>query len=114
MRDYGAVHRRVAPGFVIDAELDGMDRVITFASGAVARERLVALDDRRLRLVHKVVEGRLPFEHNQGSVEVIVSESEEAGCRIVWTIDFLPEDLRGPLEGLMNDGAAAIARAFSN
>jgi len=113
IRDYGAVHRRVAPGFVIDSQLDGRDRVITFESGAVARERLVALDDNRLRLVYKVLEGRLSFEHHQGSVEVI-GGPEGPGCRIVWTTDFLPEDLRAPLEGLMNEGAAAIASAFSD
>jgi hypothetical protein len=98
---------------VIDAQLEGVDRVITFASGAIARERLVSLDDERRRLVYKVVEGRLPFEHHQGSVEVIESEPEERGCRIVWITDFLPEQLGAPLGVLMNEGAVAIARAFS-
>lgn len=114
MRDYGEVHRRVAPGFVIDARLEGMDRVVTFAVGAVARERLVALDDERRRLAYTVVEGGLPFDHHQASVEVVDSGSEEGSCRIVWTTDFLPEDLRTPLDGLMSEGAAAIARAFSD
>jgi hypothetical protein len=114
MRDYGAVHRRVAPGFVVDAQLEGMDRLVTFASGAIARERLVSLDDDRRRLVYKVVEGRLPFEHHQGSVEVIESGPQEPGSRIVWTTDFLPEELGAPLGVLMNEGAVAISRAFSD
>lgn len=113
MRDYGAVHRRVTPGFVVDAQLEGMDRVVTFASGAIARERLVSLDDERRRLVYTVVEGRLLFEHHQGSVEVVEAGPQEPGSRIVWTTDFLPEELGAPLGILMNEGAVAISRAFS-
>ncbi len=113
MRDYGAVHERVAPGFVVDCHLDGPDRVITFASGGKARERLVCLDDRRRRLVYTVVEGGLAFEHHQGTVEVSDPGSDATGCRVIWTTDFLPEELAPAIEGLMSQGAAAIARAFS-
>ena len=113
MRDYGAVHRRVVPGFVVDTQLEGMDRVITFASGAIARERLVSLDDERRRLVYKVVEGRMPFAHHQGSVEVVEFGAEESGCQIVWTTDFLPDELGAPLGALMNEGAVAMTQAFS-
>lgn len=113
MRDYGAVHERVAPGFVIDARMDATDRVISFASGATARERLVSLDDRRRRLVYTVVEGGLAFEHHQGSVEVLDAERGANGCRVIWTTDFLPDELAPAIEGLMSEGAAAIARAFS-
>jgi len=38
VRDYGAVHRRVAPGFVTDCKLDGDSRIVTFANGNVAQE----------------------------------------------------------------------------
>jgi len=39
IRDVGAVHRRLAPGFVVDCRLeeDGGARVVTFANGLVAR-----------------------------------------------------------------------------
>jgi hypothetical protein len=72
------------------------------------------MDDERRRLVYEVVEGRLAFEHHQGSVEVIDFRPEKPGCLIIWTTDFLPENLRAPLEGLMTEGATAIARAFSD
>ena len=45
VRDFGAVHRRLAPGFVLDARLDGEARIVTFANGTVARELLVDCDD---------------------------------------------------------------------
>ena len=70
LRDFGAVHQRVAPGFVVDASVEGPDRVVTFASGAQARERLVTLDDDRRRLVYTVVDGPLGATHHQASVEV--------------------------------------------
>ncbi len=45
IRDVGAVHQRLTPGFVIDARLDGDARIVTFANGAVVRELLVDIDD---------------------------------------------------------------------
>jgi Polyketide cyclase / dehydrase and lipid transport len=75
LRDFGAVHQRVAPGFVVDAALDGRDRVVTFASGAQARERLVAVDDERRRLVYTVVEGPLGAVHHHA---VLVHEGPVA------------------------------------
>src|SRR3954453_24271125 len=59
VRDSGAVHQRVAPGFVIDCKLDGDSRILTFANGNVAQERLVTMDDARMRLVYAVVRPRL-------------------------------------------------------
>ena len=37
VRDFGAVHRRLVPGFVLDARLDGEARIVTFVNGTVAR-----------------------------------------------------------------------------
>src|SRR4051812_13155787 len=56
VRDFGAVHTRVAPGFLTRLEIDKGDRVVTFFNGLVARERLVTLDDEDCRLVYAVVE----------------------------------------------------------
>lgn len=110
LRDFGAVHERVASGFVVNASVDGPDRVVTFASGAQARERLVTLDDDRRRLVYTVVDGPLGATHHQASVEV---RDASAGCTIVWTTDLLPDGLAPVVDGLMEQGAAAIARTLS-
>ena len=45
VRDDGAVHQRLTPGILVDTRLEGDERVITFARGAVVRELIVALDD---------------------------------------------------------------------
>jgi hypothetical protein len=34
LRDWGAVHERLAPGFLVNAEVDGRDRIVTFFNGA--------------------------------------------------------------------------------
>ncbi|HZD61396.1 MAG TPA: SRPBCC family protein, partial [Xanthobacteraceae bacterium] len=44
-RDVGAVHSRLARGFVTDTKLDGDTRLVTFANGIVARERIIDIDD---------------------------------------------------------------------
>lgn len=112
IRDFGALHERLVPGFVVEARLDGRDREITFASGAVATERLVSADPERRRLVYAVVDGGLPFDHHQSSVELVESDHPEDGCRIVWTTDLLPDDLDQVVNTLMDEGAAAMVRAF--
>ena len=47
VRDFGALHTRLVPGFVLDTKLDGDVRIVTFANGTVAREQLVDCDDAR-------------------------------------------------------------------
>ncbi|HTA13762.1 MAG TPA: SRPBCC family protein, partial [Solirubrobacteraceae bacterium] len=51
VRDWGALHERLVPGFVVDTRLDGDDRIVTFFDGTVLREALVDLDDDARRLV---------------------------------------------------------------
>ena len=49
VRDFGALHTRLVPGFVTDTKLDGEARIVTFANGTVARELLVDCDEARRR-----------------------------------------------------------------
>ena len=50
LRDFGALHTRLVPGFVTDTKLDGDGRIVTFSNGTVAREILVDCDDTKRRL----------------------------------------------------------------
>ena len=45
IRDVGAVHRRLAPGFVTDTRLEEGARIVTFANGVVARELIVSVEE---------------------------------------------------------------------
>ena len=68
VRDWGALHERLVPGFVIDTRLDGEDRIVTFADGTVLRERLVDLDHETRRLAWSIVDG--PYTHHNASAQV--------------------------------------------
>jgi hypothetical protein len=103
----------VAPGFVTDSRLEGDDRVVTFAMGGVATERLVTADDDRRRLVYDVVESPLGASHHRATVEVVEAGGGATGCRVVWTADVVPDELGPLVDGLMAQGAVAIARALA-
>ena len=51
IRDVGALHTRLVPGFVIATRLESDARVVTFANGMEVREPIVDLDDVARRLV---------------------------------------------------------------
>lgn len=108
VRDVGAVHRRLAPGFVVDCRLDGDARIVTFANGLVVRERIVDIDDAARRLVWSVVEGR-PTHHN-GSLQVFAEG--DGRSRVVWIADVLPNDLAKPIGDMMEHGMRAMQQTL--
>jgi hypothetical protein len=108
IRDFGAVHRRVAPGFLTDSKLDGDDvRVVTFASGAVARETRVSSDDEHRRLVYAIMDQR--FKHYSASVQVF---PEASGSRLVWIIDLLPNDFAEHITQMTQQAVVAMKKAL--
>jgi uncharacterized protein YndB with AHSA1/START domain len=88
LSDWGALHEKLVPGFVIDARLDGEDRIVTFASGAVMREVLIDSDDEARRLAWTIVDG--PYRHHSGAAQVFPEGRD--GSRFVWVTDLLAED----------------------
>ena len=108
VRDFGAVHRRLAPGFVVDSRLDGDARIVTFANGSVARETLVDCDETRQRLVYAINNERL--KHYSASVQVIADG--EAKCHLVWTIDMLPNELAPYVQEQTKAAVTAMHKAF--
>src|SRR5262249_1950676 len=68
LRDWGAVHERLAPGFLSDARVDGRDRVVTFFNGSVVRELFVGADDRARRLAWAVAVGGLTRSGPDGAL----------------------------------------------
>src|SRR5262245_15651045 len=51
IRDVGALHTRLVPGFVTDTKLEGSVRIVTFGNGMVVREPIVTVDEQAKRLV---------------------------------------------------------------
>jgi hypothetical protein len=103
LRDWGALHTRLVPGFVVDTRLDGEDRIVTFFNGAVVREVLVDLDDDARRLAWTIVDG--PYDHHNASAQVL---ADGDGSRFVWIADVLPDAVAGPTREMMERGTAAV------
>ena len=108
VRDFGALHERLVPGFVTACMLDGDARIVTFANGSVAREVLVDCDDARRRLVYAISNERL--KHYSASVQVIADG--ERRCRLVWIIDMLPNELAAYVQEQTKDAVIALHKAF--
>jgi len=108
LRDFGAVHERLVPGFVVDARLDGDDRIVTFFNGAVVRELLVDLDDQARRLVWSLREG--PYSHHSASAQVF--PVEVGRTRFVWIADILPHELAGTTDDLMGRGTSVLKKTL--
>jgi hypothetical protein len=77
LRDFGALHERLVPGFVTDCRMDGEDRIVTFARGAVMREVLIDLDDDERRLVWSIVDG--PTDQSMQTGVEVAKKTLEAG-----------------------------------
>ncbi len=103
IRDVGALHTRLVPGFVVDTRLEPGARVVTFANGMVVRERIIALDDGARRLVWSAEGGRATHYH--AAVQV---HDDPVGARIVWTADFLPDSATDFIAAAMEAGMAAM------
>jgi hypothetical protein len=106
VRDFGAVHTRLAPGFVTDVKLDGESRIVTFANGLVARELLVDCDDERRRLVYAVISERV----SQHSASIQIVADGDTRCRMIWVTDVLPHTIAPYVSSQMDLGAAAVQR----
>jgi carbon monoxide dehydrogenase subunit G len=109
VRDFGAVHTRLAPGFVVDARLDGEARIVTFANGNVAREVLVDCDEARRRLVYAIASERV--SHYNASVQV--QADGETRSRLIWIVDVLSNAIAPIIAGQMDQAALAMQRALA-
>jgi hypothetical protein len=109
IRDVGAIHTRLAQQFVVDTRLEGDSRLVTFANGAQIRERIIDVDDRRRRLAYSVVDWRAT--HHNASFQVFAEG--ETGSRVLWIADLLPNDLAALVDGLMEEGCAAMKQTLS-
>jgi carbon monoxide dehydrogenase subunit G len=108
VRDFGAVHRRLVPGFVLDTQFDGEARIVHFANGTVARELLVDCDDARRRLVYAVISERV----KQHSASVQVLPDGDARSRLTWIVDVLPHEIAPYIDAQMDQAALAMQKAL--
>jgi hypothetical protein len=110
IRDVGAIHRRLVPGFVVDCKLEGDSRYITFANGMAMREVIVSVDDRTRR--HAWSARGEPLTHHNASIQVF--PDGDAACRVVWIADLLPNEVADTVGDMISQGLVAMKRTLEN
>jgi len=108
VRDVGALHHRLVPGFVVDTRLEEGARVVTFGNGMVVRELIVDVDDDARRLAWSARGGRLT--HHNASVQVLADGPRR--CRLVWIADLLPNELAGEIRAMIDQAAAVMKKTL--
>jgi Polyketide cyclase / dehydrase and lipid transport len=107
IRDVGAVHMRLAPGFVVDVHMEGDVRTVTFADGRVVPERIVGVDDTARRMAYAAV-GVPERKHHNASFQVFANGPNAS--RLVWITDVLPDSLATVFAENMEKGLAVAKR----
>ncbi|MGF0319161.1 SRPBCC family protein [Nocardia fluminea] len=110
LADFGAVHERLAPGFVTDTRLDADTRTVTFADGTIVTERLIDLDPASKRVAYSVVGGHLHPAHHHASMQALPAENGRT--LFVWHTDVLPDALAAPMTESVDQGSTVIQRAL--
>jgi hypothetical protein len=107
LRDFFALHQRLAGGFVTDTEkVNDRDRQVTFFSGAVVRERLLGTDSDAMRLAYSVIDSPMGATHHNASAQIVPDGPER--CRFIWITDVLPDELGSRTASLMEAGLRAV------
>jgi Polyketide cyclase / dehydrase and lipid transport len=100
IRDVGAIHKRLVPGFVVDCKLEGDSRIVTFANGMVVRELIVDIDDKTCR--HSWSARCEPVTHHNASIQVFSDNDDK--CRVVWIADLLPNEVADAIGEMIQQG----------
>jgi hypothetical protein len=109
LRDFGALHTRLVPGFVVECRLDGDARIVRFSNGNSARELLVDCDDARRRLAYAIAPNDR-IAHYSASTEV--TDDGERQSRVTWIVDVLPHAIAPYIDAQMELGIAAMRKAL--
>lgn len=104
LRDIGALHTRLVPGFVVDTRLEPGSRIVTFSNGMVAREVIVDIDDQAKRVVWSATGESLT--HHNASAQAFAGEN--GGTRVVWIADLLPNEAASSIDAMMEQGMRAM------
>jgi uncharacterized protein YndB with AHSA1/START domain len=98
LKQFGEIqkwHPSIAKSVIEDEMPDGLTgcvRQLSLADGAVVRERLLSVDDRRLTLSYRFEEAPLPLDNYVATVR-LVAVSDTNQTLVTWTASF---ELREP------------------
>ncbi|MFZ0848115.1 MAG: SRPBCC family protein [Hyphomicrobiaceae bacterium] len=108
IRDVGALHTRLVPGFVTDTKLEGAVRIVRFGNGMVVREPIVTIDDHARRLVWSA-EGGLTKHYN---ASVQVSANDDGSSKVIWIADFLPDSAATAIASAIDTGMMVMKQTL--
>jgi hypothetical protein len=108
LRDIGALHTRLVPGFVTDTRLEPGARIVTFGNGVVVRELIVTIDESERRVVWSVVGGSLT--HHNGSAQAVAAP--DGGSKVIWVADLLPDEAAAAIAAMMDQGIAIMKQTL--
>ncbi|HKC51855.1 MAG TPA: SRPBCC family protein [Myxococcota bacterium] len=108
LRDVGALHTRLVPGFVTDTKLEEGARIVTFGNGMVVRELILDVDDESRRVAWSAISEMLT--HHNASAQVF--PDGPSGCRFVWIADLLPNEAAPAIAAMIDQGMAAIQKTL--
>lgn len=104
--DWAAGPSRMAPGWVTDVSIENDHRIVTFANGAVFRERLIGVDPTARRLAYAITGDAVRPDHHNSSMQIL--PHGPASCRLSWIQDVLPDALAARLQTGMTTSARII------
>jgi carbon monoxide dehydrogenase subunit G len=104
IRDVGALHTRLVPGFVVDTKLEPGARIVTFGNGMTVREPIIDIDDKARRLAWAAIGGSLT--HYNASVQVFAENG--GGSRVVWIADLLPNEAAASIRAIIEQGMSIM------
>lgn len=108
LRDVGALHTRLVPGFVVDTKLEDGARIVTFGNGMVVKELLVDVDEQQHRVSWSAVGTSLT--HHNASFQLFKENDQRT--RGVWIADLLPHEAAPNVAAMIEQGLAAMKRVF--
>ena len=106
LRVVGDAHKLFSP-VLVDCQLNGETRTVRFANGMVVTERILAVDEVRRRVAYAVQDGP-GMAYHHASMQIV--DDGEGRCTFVWITDFLPEEIRGNIAPLIEQGSGALKR----
>jgi uncharacterized protein YndB with AHSA1/START domain len=108
LKDIGALHTKLVPGFVKDTRMEGNTRVVTFGNDMVAREEIVSVDAAQRRVAWAIVGQQ--FRHYNGAAWV--EPDPKGGSRFIWATDLLPNELAAQVDQMMTAGIAVVKQTM--
>ena len=108
IRDVGAIHQRLVPGFVLDCRLEGDWRTVTFANGMVVRELIVSVDDETCRHSWSARGGTL--NHHNASVQVFAEGDDRT--RVIWIADLMPNEAAGAISEMIGQALKTMKQTL--